>query len=431
MIPHDDKYTAVLAYFHGDPNLMPADVRESMKDYTWENGMLYRLGKIVVLGDDELKRRIVESRHDSVMAGHPGQARMLDLVMRNFYWPGVKVYVNKYVEGCDTCQHNKNRHAALHGKLQPLAVPEGPWTNISYDMIVKLPKSKGFDSIFVVVDQFTKMAHFELAKESMSAKDVARMMMDKVWKLHGMPKNTVSDRGPTFASKVMRSLYKGLGIDPHFSTAYHPQTDGQTEHTNATLETYLRIFTNHRQNDWADLLSQAEFAYNNTKHASIGMSPFCANYGYNPTFTLTPDAAQATPVAQDLLEQLQHVHEELTAVMMLAQEKQKRFYDERHDKAPTFIVGDRVWLEVTNIMTSRPSPKLAARQLGPYTITEVISESAYQLHLLTTMKVHNVFNISLLMPYRPDKIEGRIHEPPPAVVVDGEEEYEVERVLDC
>lgn len=135
-------------------------------------------------------------------------------------------------------------------QIQPLEVPNAPFQVISYDMIVKLPKSKGFNSILVVINSFTKFGHFIPCKESMSSKEVAELFLRNVWKLHGMPEKTVSDRGTQFNSKSLRHLYRCLGIQPAFSSAYHPQADRQTEHVNQSIKHLLRGYINHEQDDW-------------------------------------------------------------------------------------------------------------------------------------------------------------------------------------
>ncbi|KAF8684225.1 Chromo (CHRromatin Organization MOdifier) domain [Rhizoctonia solani] len=212
----------------------------------------------------------------------------------------MKFQVNCYVESCEICQRSKG-HAHNYA-LNPLSVPAGPWEDISYDFIVKLPKCKEYDSILVVVDRFSKMMHLVPCKETATAEDVAQMFLEHVWKLHGTPKRTVSDRGTTFNSKFLKALYKSLQITPSFSTAYHPQSDGQTEIKNQWLEAYLRPFVNHRQSDWVDWLPLAEFAHNNARSGATGKLPF-EMYGRSPVISplLEPTGL---PIANDRAKQL-------------------------------------------------------------------------------------------------------------------------------
>src|SRR5213078_2283608 len=215
------------------------------------------------------------------------------------------------------------------------------------------------------------------------------------------------------------------------STAFHPQTDGQTERTNQTAEQYLRIYCNYQQDNWYDLLPLAEFSYNNAQHSSIGCSPFYANYGYNPKFTVDLKQFDKYPVpaAQDMAKRLKNLHESLSELIKLAQNQQAKYYDAKH-KRVEFNVGDKVWLLSQNIRTQRPSKKLDWKRLGPYPILERIGTQAYRLQLPSSMKIHPVFHVSLLDRYVESDIPARIQPPPPSVVVDNEVEYEVEEVLD-
>jgi len=169
------------------------------------------------------------------------------LVTRNFWWPGINREVKQYVEEYDACQKNKNCMQAPAGKLMPNSIPEKLWSHISADFITKLPLAQGYNSILVVVDRLTKMAHFIPTTEKTTAGGLARLFRDNVWKLHGLPKSIISDRGPQFTAGVMRKLNTMLGIDSKLSTAFHPQTDGQTERMNQELEQYLRMFIDHHQ----------------------------------------------------------------------------------------------------------------------------------------------------------------------------------------
>jgi len=173
----------------------------------------------------------------------------VELVTRNYWWPGVTKEVKRYVEGCDQCQRMKNRAEMPAGKLRPNKVPERPWQHISVDFITKLPMSKGHDLILVVCDRFSKMSHFVAITEKMMAEGLVRLFRDNVWKLHGLLESVILDRGPQFAVELTRELNKMLGIETKLSTAYHLETDGQTERTNQELEQYLRMYVNHRQNN--------------------------------------------------------------------------------------------------------------------------------------------------------------------------------------
>jgi len=186
------------------------------------------------------------------------------------------------VEGYNFYQRNKNCTEQPAGKLMPNSIPEKPWSHILVDFITKLPLVQGYNSILVVVDRLTKMVHFIPTTEKTSAKGLARLFRDNMWKLHGLPKSVISDRGPQFAAGLMRELNKMLGIESKMSTVFYSQIDRQTERINQELEQYLRMFIDYRQEQWLDWLGMAEFTYNNKAYLSTKILPFKENYGQDP-----------------------------------------------------------------------------------------------------------------------------------------------------
>ena len=186
------------------------------------------------------------------------------------------------MEGYNFYQRNKNCTEQPAGKLMPNSIPEKPWSHILVDFITKLPLVQGYNSILVVVDRLTKMVHFIPTTEKTSAKGLARLFRDNMWKLHGLPKSVISDRGPQFAAGLMRELNKMLGIESKMSTVFYSQIDRQTERINQELEQYLRMFIDYRQEQWLDWLGMAEFTYNNKAYLSTKILPFKENYGQDP-----------------------------------------------------------------------------------------------------------------------------------------------------
>jgi len=187
------------------------------------------------------------------------------------------LYIKKYVTGCDTCQHNKGSNHKPYGLLNPLSVPEQPWASISVDFITQLPPSKGFTAIHVSVDHFTKMANFAPTTDNVDAEGTVALFLQNVFSLHGLPNNVVFDQGVTFTAKFTQEVLKVFKVQQNLSTAYHLQTDGQTEFTNAILEQYLQCYVDYQQSDWSSLLPLAKFAYNNTAQSSTQVMPFFAN----------------------------------------------------------------------------------------------------------------------------------------------------------
>ncbi|KAI7957765.1 hypothetical protein MJO29_005982 [Puccinia striiformis f. sp. tritici] len=410
----------------------PAPIKDAMRRYTTRDGVLYNGGRIEVPSDNLIKTEILRSRHNSKLAGHPGRVKTLMLVKQSFTWPLLKSFVNRYVDGCASCQRVKPTTHKPFGLLEPLPIPSGPWTDICYDMITDLPESHGFDSVLTVIDRLMKMAHFLPCKKSMNAEKLADIMLRQVWKLHGTPKTIASDRGSVFLSQITRELNRHLGIRLQPSTAYHPRTDGQSEIANKAVEQYLRHFVQYRQDDWEPLLATAEFAYNNNDHTSTGTSPFKANYGFNPTFSGIPSSEQCIPVVETRLKRLAEVQEELQAYLEEAQEAMKNQFDKGATATPDWKVGEEVWLSSKNISTTRPSAKLDHKWLGPFLISERISKSAYKLTLPLSMQgVHPVFHVSILRKHTLDTIQDQRQAEPAPVVIEDKEEWEIEDILDC
>ena len=300
------------------------------------------------------------------------------------------------------------------------------------EFIVELPVSQGQNAIFVCVDRLTKMAHFCPTITNVMAEESAQLYLRHVFKHHGLPDDIVSDRGPQFTARFTNRLLQLCKIHSNKSTAYHPQSDGQTEQINQILEQYLRTYCDYQQDNWYELLPLAEFAYNNAKHKSTQFSPFFANYGHHPRVTLQVPGDSLNPAAEDLVDRLKKVHESLKQNLTTAQENYKKFFDRRVKDAPSFKVGDLVWLARRNITTTRPSTKLDYKKLGPFKITGVVSESqlTFKLDLPHQMRIHPFFHVSLLEPYLSNAIPGRVQSPPPPIIIDGHAEFEAKEVLD-
>uniref|UniRef100_A0A8C5WCE5 Gypsy retrotransposon integrase-like protein 1 n=1 Tax=Leptobrachium leishanense TaxID=445787 RepID=A0A8C5WCE5_9ANUR len=244
----------------------------------------------------ETRLQVLQTAHDIPAAGHGGIKKTINTVQRYFWWPSVKKDVAAFVLSCPICARNKQPRARPAGLLQPLALPQHPWKDLSMDFIVDLPPSRQHTTIFVVVDRCTKMAHFIPAIGLPTAAQTATLFIREIFRLHGIPHSIVSDRGSQFTSRFWSQMCRSLKISRYLSSAFHPQSNGQTERTNQTLEQYLRCYATHLQDDWLDILPLAEFAYNNQVHSSTRLSPFYANYGYHPD--ILPDIPLNTPVPE-------------------------------------------------------------------------------------------------------------------------------------
>lgn len=399
---------------------------------TIEDGLLVYEKRWCIPDSKELRQEIMTDAHDSRVAGHFGRHKTEDKIKANFYWPKMDEDIRDYVRSCDTCQRNKSSRHKKFGLLDPLEIPYRPWSSISMDFIVALPVSSGYTQIWVIVDRLTKMAHFLPLPTEATAEDLAQVFIRELWKLHGLPDEIVSDRDSKFLSHFWKSLMERLQVGMRMSTAFHPQTDGQTERVNQTLEQYLRMYCSYQQDDWAELLPLAEYAYNSSVSASTKMSPFYANYGYEPRtqWPKTPAEQEWTNPASEVLtsqweETWQRLHEHLAG----ARQRMKKWYDLKRNEAPQFSPGQSVMLDRRNIKTKRPSLKLDSKKFGPFKILERIGKNAYRLELPPQWKIHPVFNVNLLEPYRQSKDPNRHQEGPPPQEIEGEENWEVEEIV--
>jgi hypothetical protein len=301
------------------------------------------------------------------------------------------------------------------------------------DFITGLPSRGGNNALWVIVDRFTKMAHFVACADTMGPKELADGFLRHVVRAHGLPNDIVSDRGSLFTSTFWKRVMGAMGTSRKLSTAFHPETDGQTERTNATLEQYLRAYCNYQQDDWEKLLPMAEFCYNNTQSETTKVTPFFANYGYHPRFAPSLGKIEGGfPEVAEYVSALTNLHRELQAEIGYAQAAQAEQANRKRHPDPVLREGDRVWLRRKNVKTTRPSSKLDYKLMGPYTILERVGTRAYKLDLPASVKIHPVFHISLLELAQPTltPIPGHVQPPPPPIVIEDEEEWEVEEIVD-
>lgn len=399
-------------------------------------------GERVYIPDDRrIKALILAECHDAKMSGHLGSEKTIEQVKRRFYWPKMDAEAKQYVTSCDSCQRNKPSHQHAMGLLQPLPTPDRPWQWISVDMITQLPKSKnGFDCIVVFVCRLIKMHHYVATRTNISAPELATIFLRDVVRLHGLPEYILSDRDPKFTAKFWRALWEQLGTTLTLSTAYHPQTDGQTERANRTLEEMLRGYVSWAQDDWDQHLPVLELAYNSSIQASTGKSPFFLNSGQEVRLPL--DAAMSSirncsnPEAADRIRALHQGIVEAKRAIEKAQERQRKYADQ-HRRDVTFAVGDKVLLSTDHLQLvgDRRTPKFSERFIGPFPIQRVVGPNAYQLELPSSLQIHPVLNISRLKEYRdgfeafPARPQPHPRPPPETVEEDGSEEYEVEKIL--
>ena len=373
----------------------------SHPQYTYANNELRRKGKLVVGNNVEIKTHIFKWLHDSAVGGHSGRDATLHRIKSLFFWPKMSLEVQNYVRNCSVCQKNKYENVAKPGLLHPLPVPQGVWESISMDFIEGLPPSSGKHCILVVIDRLSKNAHFIALSHPYTAIEVAQAYLDNIFKLNGLPKDIVSDRDPIFLSELWKELFRVHGVDLRYSTAYHPQTDGQTEVTNKTLETYLRCMTAEAPKTWSKWLALAEWWYNTTYHSAIKSTPFEIVYGQPPPLHLPylPGESSSTLVDRSLRKR-EEVISMLKFHLLRAQNRNRQAADS-HRSQRVFVVGNYVYLKLQpyrqNTLKNRKIPhKLSPRYYGPFKVTDTVGSAAYRLELPPVAAVHNVFHVSQL-----------------------------------
>jgi len=394
-------------------------------------GLLCKDNRIYVPDSDDLRLRVLQYKHDHILAGHFGQNKTITLIRRQYTWPGLRSFVINFCKSCTTCARAKAPRHKPYGTLQQLPIPEQPWNSISMDFIEKLPESSGYTAILVVVDRLTKQTIFIPTHDTITSPQLAELFVLHVFSKHGVPSHVTSDRGSEFVSHFFRSLGKALDMRLHFTSGYHPEGDGQTERMNQTLEQYLRIYCNYQQDNWSSLLPLAEFAYNNALNATTGISPFFANKGYHPNITVHPERDLSSARARDFAVDLDQLHQELRLQIAAAQKCYQGPADSRRTPSPDFQIGQEVLVRSEYFRSTRPSKKLSDKYFGPYPIIAQVGKQSYTLRLPDSMRaVHPVFHVSQLEPSVRNIIPNRVQPPPPPVEIDGEPEFEISEILD-
>ncbi|GJT17005.1 putative reverse transcriptase domain-containing protein [Tanacetum coccineum] len=364
----------------------------------------------------DLRTVIMHESHKSKYSIHPGSDKMYQDMKKLYWWPNMKADIATYVNKCLTCAKVKAEHQRPSGLLVQPKIPEWKWDNITMDFVTKLPKtSQGYDTIWVIVDRLTKSAIFTPMRETDPLDKLARLYLKEVVTRHGIPVSIICDRDPRFASNFWRSLQNALGTNLDMSTAYHPQTDGQSERTIQTLEDMLRACAIDFGKGWVNHLPLVEFSYNNSYHASIKAAPFEALYGRKCRSPVCwTKVGEAQILGPELIQETTEKIIQIKQRMQAARDRQKSYADLKR-KPMEFQVGDKVMLKVSpwkGVVRFGKRGKLNPRYVGPFKVIERVGEVAYKLELPEELsRVHNTFHVSNLKKCHADE--------PLAVPLDG------------
>ncbi|GJY50395.1 reverse transcriptase domain-containing protein, partial [Tanacetum coccineum] len=366
-----------------------------------DDGEIYFFDRIWIPSIGDVRKLIMDEAHTSRYSVHPGADKMYYDLRDLYWWPGMKRDIAEYVSRCLTCSKIKAEHQKPSGLLQQPEIPEWKWEKLAMDFITKLPKSSsGYDTIWVIVDRLTKSAHFLPIREDYKTEKLAKIYVNEIVARHGVPVSIISDRDGRFTSHLWQALQEALGTRLDMSTAYHPQTDGQSERTIQTLEDMLRACVMDFGGSWDTHLPLIEFSYNNSYHTSIKCAPFEALYGRkcrSPVIWTEVGESQliGPEIVQETTEKIFQIKERLKT----ARSRQKSYADKRR-KPLEFEVGDRVLLKVSpwkGVVRFGKKGKLAPRYVGPFEIIERVGPVAYRLKLPQELScVHDTFHVSNL-----------------------------------
>ena len=387
--------------------------------------------RVVVPADADIRYSIAYEVHDVPCAGHLGREKTYALLSDTFWWARMYKWVSQYVRTCDTCQRVKPT-PAIRAPLVSLPVPGDCWQSVSMDFFFGLPRSaEGHNGVLVFVDRLSKMVHLAPVSDTIDAEGSARVFLDVVFRLHGLPKSIVSDRDPRFTSDFWSALFRLLGTQLDMSTTDHPESDGQTERANRVVEDILRSFCAANPASWTTQLPMAEFAINNAVHASTGLTPFYVNGLRHPALPLClmgaseSEGGEARLLASQInADPKRAVRESVSQFMSTRQATITRIRDEmahaqnlqkenadRHGRRNEhiFAEGDYVLVSTKNLsedaVSSLGSSKLLPRYLGPFKVLKRVG-NAYKLDLPAWFRAHPTFYVGMLKAYlRPDSDE--------------------------
>jgi len=384
-------------------------------DYNLQEGLLFKGGKLCI-PDCSMRKNIIQEKHSGGLAGHFGIDKTTAQVRHFYFWPKLQRDVQRYVRRCKICQLAKG-HSQNIRLYQPLPIPDRPWDSVSMDFVLGLPKTqRGFDSVMVVVDRFSKMAHFIPCKKTSDATYVAHLFFDEIVRLHGLPRSIISDRDVKFTGHFWRTLWKKLNTRLQFSSAYHPQTDGQTEVVNRSLGNLLRSLTGENSRTWDRVLAQAEFAYNDSPNRSTGLNPFQILYGMHPRgvheLRDLGKLEKRSVDGEDFAQAMRNLHEQVKQILQDSNQKYKQRADLKRREVQ-FNVGDDVLAYLRKErFPKREYSKLKFKKIGPCKILRRFSANAYEIQLPPEIGISPIFNVADLFPYVADAKIQDVAEPP-------------------
>ncbi|CDF39069.1 unnamed protein product, partial [Chondrus crispus] len=422
---HERELLAILIAFtlvKVDENILKSLEREYRKDPDFKNAFetqpapfsknknrLYFENRLCI-PKGKIREIVLHDNHESLFGAHRGFKKTLQYVRRHLYWPSMNKELHEYIKTCPKCQEAKSLTQNKVGKFRPFPLPLKKWEQISMYFIFDLPRTNTNKSaILVVVDKLSKHTHFVPIESNHTAKDTAEVFYNEIYKHHGLPRKIISDRDTRFTSTLWKEIMKLLRVKLNLSTAFHPQTDGQSERAFRTLQEMLRCFVSYTQRDWSKHLPGLEFAYNNHISDTTKQTPFFLEYGQHPlsvSDVLHSDGSETpTVTTQRFLENIRRANE-IAKLSITASNERNAQKVNKHRRDHSFHLGDQVMLSTKNLpLKTGRSKKLSPKYIGPFEVIDILaSGNAYKLQLPEKYQnLHPTFHISLLKPYYNDQ----------------------------
>jgi RNase H-like domain found in reverse transcriptase/Reverse transcriptase (RNA-dependent DNA polymerase)/Integrase zinc binding domain/Chromo (CHRromatin Organisation MOdifier) domain len=384
----------------------------------------------LVLIPKELEEKVMRRYHDDIREGHPGEARMVEKIQRNYYFPGMIRKIRKFISKCENCQRNKVTHMKPAGLMQKWdQPPERPWQHITVDFVdmpeTKDPVNHGIvNQMMVIVDRFSKQTILIPTSKDKNTKEIFHLMWERIFSIFGIPETMTSDRDKIFRSREWKELMEGIGSIQILSTSNHQQTDGQTERKIQEVQTYLRNYLDYDQKNWVELSPVTQYALNDAISTATNVTPNFAVFGTERRNGWDKPTDADLPLS----EKMKSYHQQIVTELKWTKDQQKKYYDRRRVEAPSLKEGDRVYLKRRtsgqkkfNIKSLRSSQKLDHLKFGPFSISKKLKFDNYELKLPPRMKIHPIFHISVLEPTKNKETSEDVEA--------YEIEFEVEKVL--
>ncbi|KAL0155832.1 hypothetical protein M9458_050095, partial [Cirrhinus mrigala] len=381
-----------------------------------------------------LRSRVLSLTHSTPSSGHPGIEATLNLLSNRFWWPSIRPDTITFIRNCSICNMAKTPRQLPAGLLQPLPIPRRPWSHIAVDFVTDLPSSNGHTTILTVIDRFSKGCRLIPLPKLPTAMETAEALCNTVFRYYGLPEEIVSDRGPQFTSRLWRSFFNLLGVNISLTSGYHPQSNGQAERLNQELTRFLRSYCRDHQEDWSRFLLWAEYAQNSLRKPSTNLTPFQCVLGYQPPLFPWSGEPSELPAVNSWFQRCEETWNQAHVHLQRAVRRTQTQADRKRRPNPTYEPGQWVWLSTRDLRLRLPCKKLSPRYVGPFRITRQITPVSFRLDLPSEYRISPTFHVSLLKPAGDpegvENLEETAPQEPPPLIIDGEEAYRVNILLD-